>query len=493
MRKLLFVIAGLLAATLAPEGGGRIAAQAPPTFAVVGATLIDGTGASPVPDAVLVVANGRIVDVGPAARVTIPEGAARFDLRGRTVTPGFINAHGHANVTRGLESGEQYNTRENVLRQLSLYGSYGVTSVFSLGGDAAPGLAIRSEPPRGRARLYVGGQEVSGATPAAVRAEIDALAAQKVDWVKVRLDDNLGTTQKLPREAVAAAIDAAHRAGLPVAAHLFYLDDAKFLLRSGIDLLAHSVRDLPVDEELITLARQRDVCYAPTLMREVSTFVYESTPGFFSDRFFLRGADRATMEGLQNPARQAQVRASKTAQRYKIGLEQASRNLKTLKDAGVRIAMGTDTGPVGRFQGYFEHLELEMMMKAGLTPMQALVAATGDAARCMKKAGEIGTLQKGAWADFLVFSANPAEDIRNTRTLETVVVAGERLPPLPDKLAMSDRDETRRGAGRIPAFGFAPQPSLADTQIARVALPIQGSARRPGDTTAAAKFVMMER
>jgi imidazolonepropionase-like amidohydrolase len=121
------------------------------------------------------------------------------------------------------------------------------------------------------------------------------------------------------------------------------------------------------------------------------------------------------------------VKSSKSAQRYKVGLEQASRNLKTMKDAGVRIAMGTDTGPVGRFQGYFEHLELEMMVKAGLTPMQAIVAATSDAARCIGKAGEVGTLQKGVWADVLVFSASPADDIRNTRTLRTVYVGGEPL------------------------------------------------------------------
>jgi imidazolonepropionase-like amidohydrolase len=192
-------------------------------------------------------------------------------------------------------------------------------------------------------------------------------------------------------------------------------------------MLAHSVRDLPVDDELIRLIRARDICYSPTLMREVSTFVYESTPAFFEDAFFVRHADRPTVDGLKTPARQAQVKASKSAQRYKVGLEQASRNLKTLKDAGVRIAMGTDTGPVGRFQGYFEHLELEMMVKAGLTPMQAVMAATGDAARCIGKSGEVGSLQKGAWADFLVFGASPLEDIRNTRSLRTVYIGGEAL------------------------------------------------------------------
>jgi imidazolonepropionase-like amidohydrolase len=412
-----------------------VSAQAPqPVRAVVGATVVDGTGSAPIRDAVILIRDGRIIDVGPASRVTIPQGAQRTDVKGKTILPGFVNAHGHANVTNGLQSGEQFNTRENVERQVRLYADYGVTSVFSLGGDGAAGVAVRAAPAVGRGRLFIAGPDVAGRTPEATAAEVDALIAQKVDWVKVRLDDNLGTAQKIPREAVKAAIDRAHAAKLPVAAHIFYLDDAKYLLRNGLDLVAHSVRDLPVDAEFIKLVRERDVCYVPTLMREVSTYVYESTPEFFSDPFFLRRADRVTVEGLKAPARQQQVRTSKTAPRYKVALEQATRNLKTLRDAGVRIAMGTDTGPVGRFQGYFEHLELEMMVKAGLTPMQAIVAATGDAARCMKKAGEIGTIQKGAWADFVVYGASPLDDIRNTRTLESVTVAGAPLTPTPPRL-----------------------------------------------------------
>lgn len=423
-----FVAAAALCAGLA----GGLQAQAPPlrpAIAVTGATIVDGTGAAPIADGVLVISNGRIEAVGPASRVRVPAGATRVDLRGRTLLPGFVNAHGHANVTQGLQSGEQFNTRENVERQLRLYGSYAVTSVLSLGGDAAPGFALRGEAPAGRARLFVAGAEVEGATPEAAAAEVDALVARKVDWVKVRLDDNLGSTRKLPREAIKAAIDRAHAGKLPVAAHVYYLDDAKYLLRSGIDLIAHSVRDLPVDEEFIRLARARDVCYSPTLMREVSTFVYETTPDFFADEFFLRHADRAVLEQLEAPARQEQVRNSRSPQQYKRALEQASRNVKTLRDAGVRIAMGTDTGPAGRFQGYFEHRELEMLVKAGLTPMQAIVAATGDAARCIRKAGQVGTLQPGAFADFGVYAASPLDDIRNTRTLQAVVIDGNPVPP----------------------------------------------------------------
>jgi imidazolonepropionase-like amidohydrolase len=163
-------------------------------------------------------------------------------------------------------------------------------------------------------------------------------------------------------------------------------------------------------------------------MREVSTFVYESEPDFFSDPFFLREADPAVLAQLRDRKRQEAMRTSRSAQTYKKALEIASRNLKKLSDAGVRIAMGTDTGPPARFQGYFEHMELELMAKAGLTPAQVILSATGDAARCMGLDGQVGTIRPGAWADFLVLARNPLQDVRNTRTLESVWIAGNRLP-----------------------------------------------------------------
>ena len=133
------------------------------------------------------------------------------------------------------------------------------------------------------------------------------------------------------------------------------------------------------------------------------------------------------MAGLQTAQYQASNR-SPSATRYKAALEIAKANLKRLKDAGVRIAMGTDSGPVGRFQGYFEHLELEHMVSAGLTPMQVIVAATSDAARCLNVGDRLGTLRPGMEADFLVLGANPLDDIRNTRTLESAWVRGGRVP-----------------------------------------------------------------
>jgi imidazolonepropionase-like amidohydrolase len=209
---------------------------------------------------------------------------------------------------------------------------------------------------------------------------------------------------------------------------MFYLADAKALVQAGVDFLAHSVRDTDVDRELIDLMKARDVCLSPTLMREVSTFVYESRPSFFDDPFFRREVDPQVLAALEDPKRQASVAQSRPAQLYKKALEIARRNVKALHAAGVGLASGTDTGPPARFQGYFEHLELEELVKAGLTPAEALVAATGNAARCMGLGDRVGTLQPGRYADFIVLSRNPLEDIRHTRTIESVWVSGNRVP-----------------------------------------------------------------
>src|SRR5207302_9926245 len=150
-----------------------------------------------------------------------------------------------------------------------------------------------------------------------------------------------------------------------------------------------------VDAPFIMAMKQSGDCLVPTLMREVSTFVYESTPTFFSDPLFLAYSDTAMATRLKDPARQQAMRTSTAAQQYKVALQVASRNLKRLVDAGVPIAMGTDTGPMGRFQGYFELMELDLMAKAGLTPRQVLAAATRDAARCSHVDRDVGTLEPG--------------------------------------------------------------------------------------------------
>jgi imidazolonepropionase-like amidohydrolase len=276
--------------------------------------------------------------------------------------------------------------------------------------------------------LFVAGDIISGKTPEEARAMVQRVADQKPDILKIRVDDNLGGSTKMAPEVYRAVIDAAHQRGLRVATHIYYLDDAKGLLEAGADFIAHSIRDKEIDQEVIRLLKARDVCVCPTLTREVSTFVYESRPPFFDDPFFIRSADAAVLAELSRPERQEQYKASKSGQTYKAQMKVAMKILKALADAGVRIAMGTDTGaPTGRFQGYFEHMELQLMSDAGLTPRQIMVASTSDAARCMNVDGQLGALKAGAAADFLVLGSNPLETVRNARTLESVWIAGRPI------------------------------------------------------------------
>jgi len=399
------------------------------TIAFIGGTIIDGTDAEPLPDSVLVVTDGRVRSVGPRAAVSIPEGADVIDVSGKYLMPGMINAHGHVGATVGLDANGEYST-ENLMRQLGLYARYGITTVNSLGGDEAAGFALRNEQYRSslqRARLFVAGSVIAGADEQAIRDQVNRNADMGANFIKTRIDDNLGATQKMSRPLFDALVEQAHMRRLPVAVHLFYLDDAKYMLGVGADLIAHSIRDLPVDREFIAAVAERGVCYIPTLTREVSTFVYEDVPEFFSDPYFLKEADPQVMAQLQTPERMSRMANSRAAQAYKAGLEVALANVGALHAADIPIAMGTDTGPPARFQGYFEHMELQLMVDAGMSPLDVIRSATGVAADCIGMS-DIGTLEPGRWADFSILSANPADDIANTKTIETVYIAGNRVP-----------------------------------------------------------------
>jgi len=395
-------------------------AGAPELRAWVGARIIDGSGKPPLENATLLVRDGRILEVGA---VKVPPNALRIDAKGKTIIPGLINAHGHVNA----ES------------QLGVYLRDGITTLLSLGGDKEFTLREQAAkaPPGTVPHLYVAGliqdsTAIPGAvavhTPEEARRSVDDLVRNKPDIVKVRVDDFLGARPKMPPEVYQAAIDEAHKNGYRTAAHVVLLDDAKGLLRAGVDYIAHSVRDREVDDEFIALMKQRQVSYCPTLTREVAVFTYAETPAFFNDPFFLKEADPAEITKMKDPALQAKMQSDRGAAWYKEHFPIALRNLKKLSDAGINIAMGTDSGGgPGRFQGYFEHLELEYEVKAGLTPMQALVTAAGGAAKALHIDQEAGTLGKGKWADFVVLSANPLDDIRNTRSIDSVWIGGVRV------------------------------------------------------------------
>ncbi len=422
---LLVVVLGLCAAS------GSTQAQAPPdtVVAFTGGRLVRTDATPGISDVVILVRNGRVAAVGPAASVTVPPSARRVDLGGRFVLPGLISTHVHISDVAGPDA--RAYTDENTRRQLGVFARYGITSVLSLGGEQAPAFTARqsqSSLPLDRARIFVSGDIITAATPAAARAQVARVAALKPDMIKIRVDDNLGTSRKMPPEVFQAVIDEAHTRGLRVSAHIFYLDDAKALLRAGVDMIAHSVRDRDIDPEFIALMKARNVPYCPTLTRELSTFVYESTPAFVDESFFLADADAAMVARLKEPARQRVMEQSQSAQAYKAALVVAERNVKSASDAGLLVVMGTDSGAFPeRFQGYFEHVEMTMMAAAGMTPAQVLRSATSDAARALRMT-DIGAITPGAWADFVVLDRNPLDDIRNTRAISSVWIAGSQVP-----------------------------------------------------------------
>ena len=401
------------------------AAEPMPVTAFRGAVIWDGSG-TPAAPATLWVSEGRVHAVtGPDEE---PEGVVVIDdvdLDGSFVIPGLINTHGHVS---GLwaEAGIT-DEIERVHGDLELFARYGVTTVNSLGDtDVVVATRDQATPTDPRARLLAAGPVIAAPEADRARAAAEANADLGVDWLKLRVDDNLGMTEKMPWEAVQAVLDVGSERGIPVATHLFYLDDAKRLLEMGTGMLAHSVRDTDVDDAFIAQLRASTVCYVPTLTREVSTFIYSERPQFFDDAFFTRDANPDQLERVSDPAFMARMAESPAAAGYRDALLVATRNLKRLSDEGLPVAMGTDAGPAGRFPGYFEHLELWMMVDAGLTPEQALLSATSVAASCLGRA-DIGVLDPGSWADFLVLEGNPLENIRATATLDRVYIAGQPI------------------------------------------------------------------
>jgi imidazolonepropionase-like amidohydrolase len=395
--------------------------------AFIGATIIDGEGKEPIKDGILVIKDGKFEMVGSAASTTIPAGIVTHDVRGKFIVPGIINGHGHIGETKGIEGGHY--SKENVIDNLEIYARYGVTTVVSLGGDQSSAESVRhvrDSVQSTHARLFIAGAVINGATPNVAAAVVDSNAHMGVDFMKIRVDDNLGTSPKMQEDIYRAVITRSHELGFKLAAHMYYLNDARKLLDAGADVLAHSIRDQIVPEDFLRLLASRRIPYCPTLTRELSTFVYATEPDFFKDPFFLREYDSAAVAPLKQPERQKQIKDSKAAATYKLQLPVAKANLKAMVDAGVPVVFGTDSGVPTRFMGYFEHLEMEMMQDAGLTPMQIIMSASKHAAELLGLRN-LGVIRPANWADFLILDADPLQDIKHMRNINAVFIAGSKI------------------------------------------------------------------
>jgi imidazolonepropionase-like amidohydrolase len=420
-------------------------------------TVIDGTGRAAQPNAALVMTDGKITWVGPVSQLKAPAGARTVDLTGKFVLPGLIDNHVHVGIMHDQTQDIKYYTRANVEADLKTYAAYGVTTVQILGTDKDLIFDIRKEERAGRpkmARVFTAGQgevykggyggvfglNVPVSTPAEAIKSVDEQAAKGVDFIKLWMDDEHHTIPvKMPYSVSKAIIDEAHKHHLKAVAHIYYLADAKELVRQGIDGFAHEIRDRPVDKELLDLMKSHGTWQmASTLSREIA-YASAILP-YLQDPFFVRGVTPGTLAFLRSPEREKNTVLGYTRfpglpYQKKVFWDmdrvfyQALDNFAAEAKAGVSYGMGTDSGPAGRFPGFNAHEELQLMVMDGLTPMQAIVADTSSNAKWLGD-NSIGSIAAGKWGDLLVLDKNPLTDIRNTETIHAVYIAGNSVPTI---------------------------------------------------------------
>jgi imidazolonepropionase-like amidohydrolase len=439
-------------ATLFALGPIALAAAPDPSSGITALThvrVIDGTGRPPLENATVVIQGNHILAIQTGAG-SLPADARVLDLHGDTVMPGLINAHGHlALVQDGQNSATAY-TAENVIAELRQYESYGVTTMLSLGVNRDLLYSIRQQQRQGKldgatvftADRGIGVPDAAPPLPAApdqisrpatveeARATVDAMAKRHADIVKIWVDSLGGTKPSMSPEIYRAVIQQAHKHHLRVAAHVYYLADAKSLVNDGVDVLAHSVRDKPVDQELISAIKRRGVWYIPTLTVDESFYIYAQHPGFMEINFFKEAISPVLLTMLTSDAYSKKVNEDPKTAQHKADFAMDQQNLKALYDAGVLIGFGTDSGAMPtRIPGFSEHRELEDMVQAGLTPMQAIVCATSSNAKLLGIEATRGTLRPGKRADLIVLAANPLDDITNTRSIVTIFHDGRTVAP----------------------------------------------------------------
>jgi imidazolonepropionase-like amidohydrolase len=412
----------LAAMTAAVLSSGSVSAQ---VIALSHATLIDGSGSPPQRDVTIVLDNGRIRDIGASSAVAVPADARVVDLTGKFVVPGIINGHGHVGPA----------PRDPQLRQYALYGVTTTTSMYFDPDDVAAFKARQQAGDLNGARIltvkyrfmsppFIPGSEVK--TTEEARAKVDEIVAKGADMVKVWIDAQGGRHPKLSREFCAAVMDQARKHGRITMAHIVELDDAKMIVDEGVNILAHNVRDREIDDEFIAKLKARNVTVISTLAREEAMFVFGDGPGFTDNPFFQKGLTPERLAILRTRKREEQASDPKRPD-FTRAFDIDKKNLKKLSDTGVRIVFGTDSGgDPNRFfiQGFFEHRQMELMVDAGLTPMQVIQSFSKNAAEAFGIDKDFGTLATGKAADLLVLEKNPLDAITNMRTIETVYLGG---------------------------------------------------------------------
>lgn len=434
------------ACAVAVFGSLAPAAQAPVPGAAVlydNARLIPGDGNATIERAAMLVEQGTIVRVAPAGSITVPASVRRVDLAGKTIIPALIGTHGHPGFQQGLSYAVANYTRETVTSDLARALYFGVSVVQSQGIETGDLLyQLRSEQATASptvARLQVTGRGIGSpnagpggaayagiayevTTEAAGRQAVAELAARRVDMVKIWVDDRNGRAPKLSAPVYRAIIDEAHQRRLRVIAHVFYHADAVELVDAGIDAFAHMVRDTVMSDALVAAIVKKNVVVMGNLTTPLKP-TFAATPPWLTagDPMMALLAPAVTAPVIERMrayyARREPKAVEAARQRYGI----LRQSLAKLAGAGAQVVLGADTGLEDHHFGFAEQLELQAMVEAGMSPSQAIVAATSRAAAFVNR-HDTGALAAGKRADFLVLDANPLDDITNTRRISRIVI-----------------------------------------------------------------------